>query len=176
MDAIQLDFLSDGRSSRIGIAALLAGLCGTLFMVWNYHQESQKTLSQEMLVADIRSAGTPQPEVLPVHKDREQIALETGQAKTVILELNLPWKDLFEAIESYPKGDVAVLSIEPDARKGMVHISAEAKSLDSLIAYLAFMQKVPLFRDVELGTHQIQEQDPQQPVRFTLQATWGMRP
>ena len=66
-----------------------------------------------------------------------------------------------------------MLAIEPDAQKGLVRISAEAKSLESLVAYLAYLQKIPLLRDIELVTHQIQEQDPQHPVRFMLQATWG---
>ena len=93
----------------------------------------------------------------------------------IILELNLPWKELFDAVESYRKDDIAVLAMEPDAQKGLVRISGEAKSLDSLVVYLAYLQKIPLLRDIELVNHQIREQDPQQPVRFMLQATWGAR-
>lgn len=176
MDAIKLDFLSDGSSRGLGISALLAGLCAALLLVWNYHEESQQTSRQEILVASLRDARTSQREITFVEKDSEKIALETSQARAIILEVKLPWKDLFEAVESYRKDDVAVLAIEPDAQKGMVHIGAEAKSLDSMVAYLAFMQKVSLFRDVELMNHQIQDQDPQQPVRFMLQATWNKNP
>ena len=173
MQAIRLDYLSDGRNRFAGIAVLIAGLCVTLFMLWSYHEESQKISRQEALIENIRHARASRLDALPVETDSEQIALETGQAKAIILELNLPWKELFEAIESYQKDDVAVLAIEPDAQKGLVRISAEAKSLDSLVAYLAYLQKIPLLRDIELVTHQIQEQDPQHPVRFMLQATWG---
>jgi len=173
---MKLDYLSDGHNVRIGLIVLLMGLSGTMFMLWSYQQESQKISRQEALIASIRSERTSRLEILPVEKDSEQIALETSQAKAIILELNLPWKELFEAIESYSKDDVAVLAIEPDAQKGLVRINAEAKSLDSLLAYLAYLQKIPLFKDVELVNHQVQEQDPQQPVRFMLQAAWGARP
>jgi len=83
---------------------------------------------------------------------------------------------LFSAVESYSKDDVAVLSIEPDSQKGLVRINAEAKSLDSMLAYLVYLQKTPLFRQVELVNHQVQEQDPQQPIRFMLHASWGAHP
>lgn len=175
MQAMKLDYLSDGRNIWIGIVVLIAGVSATLFMGWRYHEESQKISLQEARIETIRAARASRLNVLPVETDSEQIALETGQAKAIILELNLPWKELFEAIESYQKDDVAVLAIEPDAQKGLVRISGEAKSLDSLVAYLAYLQKIPLLRDIELVNHQIQEQDPQQPVRFMLQAVWGAR-
>ena len=176
MDAMKLDYLSDGRNVWVGMFVLIAGLSGTLFMLWSYHEENQKISQQETLIAKIRNERASRLDTLPVEINSEQIALETTQAKEIVLELNLPWKELFEAIESYPKDDVAVLAIEPDAQKGFVRINAEAKSLDSLLAYIAYLQKIPLFKDVELVNHQIQEQDPQQPVRFMLQAAWGMHP
>lgn len=176
MEALKLDFLSDGHSAWVGIVTLVVGLAGALFTVWSYHEESQKISQQEILIASIRRERSSILDTQPIEKDSEQIAVETNQAKAIILELNLPWRELFEAIESYQKNDVAVLAIEPDAQKGLVRVNAEAKSLDNMITYLAYLQKLPLFRNIELVNHQIQEQDPQQPVRFMLQATWGVRP
>jgi Tfp pilus assembly protein PilN len=175
MEAIKLDYLDDGRNIWIGIVILAVGLCGTLFMAWNYHEENLKISQQEMLVASVKNGKAIRMDVLPSDKDANQVASEIKQANAIILELNLPWKELFSALESYNQNDVAVLSIEPDAQQGLVRINAEAKSLDSLLAYIAYLQKVSLFQDVALLNHQIQEQDPQKPVRFMLQATWGAR-
>jgi len=176
MEALKLDYLSDGRNIWLGVIAMLAGLCCTLFLLWSYHEGSQKIAQQQTLIASIRSEKASKLDPLPVAADSDQVTLETNQAKVIILELNLPWKELFAAVESYSKDDVAVLSIEPDSQKGSVRINAEAKSLDSMLAYLAYLQKTPLFREVELINHQVQEQDPQQPVRFLLQASWGAHP
>ena len=176
MEALKLDYLSDGRNIWVGIIALLAGLSGMGWMLWTYHEGSQKIGQQQLLIAEIRNERASKLELIPVEPDSEKVTLETTQAKAIILELNLPWKELFAAVESYSKDDVAVLSIEPDSQKGFVRINAEAKSLDSMLAYLAYLQKTPLFREVELINHQIQEQDPQQPVRFMLQASWGAHP
>jgi len=176
MDALKFDYLSDGRNSWAGVVVLAMGLCATLFVIWNYHEGSQKIAQQENLIESIRSEKASRMDPLPVVADSEQVTLETNQAKAIILELNLPWKELFSVVESYQKDDVAVLTIEPDSQKGLVRINAEAKSLDSMLAYLAYLQKTPLFRNVELVSHQVQEQDPQQPVRFMLQASWGVHP
>jgi Tfp pilus assembly protein PilN len=176
VESIKLDYLSDGRNVFLGTTLLVLGVLGTLLMVWRYHQEDLNIAQQEALVSSIRSARVSRSDRMPVEKDSEQIVLETNQAKAIILELNLPWKELFEAIESYRKEDVAVLTIEPDAQKSIVRINAEAKSLESMTGYLAYLQQLPLFRDVELMNHQVQEQDPQQPVRFMIQASWGAHP
>ena len=175
MQALKFDYLSDGRNIWIGIPVLAAGLLASVFVIWNYHEGSKKIAQQETLIKSIRSEKTSRPDPVPVEVNSEEITLETGEAKSVILEINLPWKELFAAVESYQKGDVGVLSIEPDSQKGLVRINAEAKSMDSMLAYIAYLQKTPLFRGVELISHQIQEQDPQHPVRFMLQASWGVR-
>ncbi len=172
---LQLDYLSDGRDIRIGIAALMAGLSVMLFAVWAYQLGSEEISRQEMLFARVNSSSAIHRDETGEGKDNEQVAAEIKQANEIILELNLPWKELFGAFEAVKKGDIAVLSIEPDAKKGLVRIGGEAKSLESLPAYIAYLQKVPLFREVVLLHHQIQEQDPQKPVRFMLQASWSLQ-
>jgi hypothetical protein len=108
-------------------------------------------------------------------RDAEQIVRETKQANAAILALSLPWKDLFEAFEATRTSEVAVLAIEPDAQKGIVHINAEAKKLESMLDYVSSLQKIIMFREVLILDHQIQDQDPQKPIRFDLQATWEIK-
>jgi Tfp pilus assembly protein PilN len=174
MEPLKLDYLTDGRSIWIGAVALVAGLFALLLVVWNYQEVNQKISQQEVLVANVRHANVAREAMTTTEKDSEQVALEIKQANSIILELSLPWKELFDAFESSLHSDIAVLAIEPDAQKGLVRISGEAKSLDSLPGYIAYLQKISLFKDVALLNHQIQEQDPQRPVRFMLQATWSL--
>ena len=174
MEQIQLDYLSDGRSIWTGAVALVAGLFAMLFVAWSYQEESQKISQQEMLIANARHASVARQAMAVTEKDSGQMALEIKQANSIILELSLPWKELFDAFESSRHSDIAVLAIEPDAQKGLVRISGEAKSLESLPGYIAYLQKISLFQNVELLNHQIQDQDPQRPVRFMLQASWSL--
>jgi hypothetical protein len=174
MEPLKLDYLADGRNIWINGAVLVAGLSALLLVVWSYQEEGLKISQQEMLVANIRHASVARQTMASTEKDSEQVSLEVKQANSIILELSLPWKELFDAFESSRHSDIAVLAIEPDAQKGQVRISGEAKSLDSLPGYIAYLQKISLFKDVALLNHQIQDQDPQRPVRFMLQANWSL--
>lgn len=175
IEPLKLDYQASARNASIGILILAAGLAWMLFVGWCYQAQSRKISDEETLAASVRNTSTIRMNALPAEGDAEQVSQEIRQANAVILELGLPWKELFDAFESSQKKNVAVLAIEPDAQKGLVRISAEAKSLDSLPDYLAYLQKVPLFQDVMLLNHQIQDQDPQKPARFMLQAAWGER-
>ncbi|HMC13339.1 MAG TPA: PilN domain-containing protein [Gallionellaceae bacterium] len=175
MEPLKLDYQANARNIWIGIMILAAGLAWMLIVVWYYQEENGKISDQETLAASVRNISAFRVSAASAEGDAEQVSQEIKQANAVILELGLPWKELFEAFESSQKKNVAVLAIEPDAQKGLVRISGEAKSLDSLPDYLAYLQKVPLFQDVVLLNHQIQDQDPQKPARFMLQAAWGER-
>ena len=174
MEPLKFDYLADGRNIWIGAAALVAGLFARAVRGLELSGREPGVSQQEMLAANVRHASVARQAMATTEKDSEQVALEVKQANSIILELSLPWKELFDAFESSRHSDIAVLSIEPDAQKGLVRISGEAKSLDSLPGYIAYLQKISLFQDVALLNHQIQDQDPQRPVRFMLQANWSL--
>jgi Fimbrial assembly protein (PilN) len=70
---------------------------------------------------------------------------------------------------------VALLSIESDTDKGRMKISGEAKDLQAMLDYLRFLGTQPTLAEVYLQSHQVQQQDPQRPVRFVLSADWTAR-
>lgn len=90
-----------------------------------------------------------------------------------IAQLNLPWRDLFDAMESATPGTIALLAVEPDAKKHTVKGTAEARTSDDMIGYLELLKKQPLFVSVLLTKHEINEQDPNRPVRFQFEAGWA---
>ena len=176
MAAMDLDYSSDRHSNWIGRLALAIGAAILISAVWHYLNLNEEISDQEALVSRLQGSGksraiSPAAET----RDAEQIARETKQANAAILALSLPWKDLFEAFEANRTKDVAVLAIEPDAQKRLVHISAEAKNLEGMLDYVSGLQRIAWFRDVVVLNHQIQEQDPQKPVRFVLQAAWEIQ-
>lgn len=171
--AIDLDYLAVRRFSWAGMIALLIGVAGLVSAGWYYHDLGQKISDQEMLISrlkDNRKSVVMSP--VETVRDARQIALETKQANAVIGTLSLPWKEFFEAFEASRNNDVAVLAIEPDVQKGVVRINAEAKQLESMLDYAASLQKITLFREVLILSHQVQDQDPEKPIRFVVQAAW----
>jgi Tfp pilus assembly protein PilN len=173
MQAVNLDYLAGKRSDWLSVMVLALGIIGLLLVVLHYRELNLKIFDQEMLVAQLQEQEKS-THILPATEVRsdEQTARETKQVNAAIHQLSLPWKELFAAIETTRTHDVAVLVIEPDVNKGLVNISAEGKKLDSMLDYAASLQKVVLFREVVILNHQVQEQDPEKPIRFVVQAAW----
>lgn len=87
-------------------------------------------------------------------------------------QLNLPWRDLFDALEAATPASIALLAIEPDAKKRVLRATAEAKTDDDMIAYIEHLKKQSFFSSVLLTRHEINEQDPNKPLRFQFDAEW----
>jgi hypothetical protein len=85
-------------------------------------------------------------------------------------QLNLPWGEIFLAIEERTAVPVALLSIEPDAQRHAVRIQAEAPHIDSLLAYASQFRKAGPFDRVELIKHETNEQDAAHPMRLSFDA------
>jgi uncharacterized protein YneF (UPF0154 family) len=97
---------------------------------------------------------------------------QAAAVNAAVMQLNLPWRALQDAIGAATPPTIAMLALEPDARKRSMKITAEAKSSDAMIAYVEELKKQELFSDVALSRHEINEQDPARPIRFQIEAEW----
>lgn len=105
-------------------------------------------------------------------------AIPEAQAAYVngaILQLNLPWRELQDAVAAATPRNVALVALEPDPRKQVLKITAEAKSSDDMVAYVAELKQQDLFSGAVLTRHEINEQDANRPLRFQVEATWVAR-
>lgn len=113
-----------------------------------------------------RTAPRPAPKRMVI-PDAQAAAVNSA-----IAQLNLPWRDVFDAVESATPASIALLALEPDAKKHLVRGLAEAKSSDGMIAYIEQLKQQAFFGAVILTRHEINEQDPNQPIRFQFEAQW----
>ncbi len=131
-----------------------------------------QVLNDALLQADkLQKArrGTPaRPLVIP-----EARALRINAA---IQQLNLPWSDVFDAIEDATPKNIALVSIEPDAKKQTIKGQAEALTSDDMIEYVERLKKQSLFVNVLLLKHEVNQQDPYKPYRFDFEAQWKATP
>ncbi|HEU4622755.1 MAG TPA: PilN domain-containing protein [Burkholderiaceae bacterium] len=86
----------------------------------------------------------------------------------IIHPLNVPWSQVFDALETATPQDVALVAVEPDAQRYAIRLLVEAKSTDALFVYLNALDEHPAFERVALAKHDTQEQDPLKPVRFSI--------
>ena len=102
---------------------------------------------------------------------REQ-AQNLAEMRKVSQQLRRPWERLFATLEAMPRDNIALLTLTPDARKGQVRISAEARDLEAMLDFHKRLEASDELSDVSLLSHEIVANVPEQPVRFNLSATW----
>lgn len=151
-----------------GIALVLAVVAGV--EAWSLAEQRRADAEQVALVA--------RRHVVPVAATPEQAKLTVSLAQAAavnaaILQLNLPWRALHDAIGAATPPNVALLALEPDARKQMVRITAEARGSDEMIGYVEKLQAQNWFTTVALTHHETNDVDPNKPLRFQVEAQWG---
>jgi Tfp pilus assembly protein PilN len=152
------------------VAALALVLCaGAAFSGW--HQLVQQRVDRQRL-AQVREHSAAivaaPPAVAAVHVSEQQAAAVNAD----VLQLNLPWRALRDAIAAGTPPGIALLALEPDARSRKMRITAEAKNSDEMVGYVVLLKQQDLFDSVVLTRHEVSEQDPNRPLRFQVEAQW----
>jgi len=107
-----------------------------------------------------------------------KVQMPEAQSKAInaaVLQLNLPWRDMQEAVGEATPASIALLALEPEPNKQVLKISAEAKNPDDMIAYIEQLKQQEFFVSAALVRHEINELDPNRPVRFQVEAQWSAR-
>ncbi len=178
MHALMLDYQVTHRTSTWSEKGLLlSGLAALLLVGIHY-----LTVATDITEMETEQAAVAQTTKSPVTDTRlaslnaQQLRAEINQANAVLVRLGLPWEALFRDIESSQRSRVALLSIEPNADKRTVKITGEAKDLAAMLSYLQFLQQKESLSGVYLQNHRVEQQIAEKPVRFTLNATWVIKP
>lgn len=171
--ALQLDFQQQHRPLGWGNLMLLAGGLATTIALGLQTTRVMSALNVwEAKYARLEQAVAPPPAPKLSPQQEQLLQAEINQANDVVAHLSLPWERLFRDIESSPRNGVAMLAIEPDAAKHRVRITAEARNLDTMIAYLRRLQEKKSLVGVFLQSHLVERKSPEQPVHFVVTASW----
>ncbi|MCX5539552.1 hypothetical protein M3A49_08635 [Paraburkholderia sp. CNPSo 3076] len=148
------------------VAVLLLLACGA--RLWRAYAENDRVQAQLDVMRHLtfaqRHAVTPPP--TPAARLAEK------QSLSILRELTVPWQDLFSIVEDYPDHDVALIGIDQNPAQSQIRITAEAKNIDAMIAYLKYLQTSVLLREAVLNDHLVENNVPGKPVRFQITAVW----
>jgi Tfp pilus assembly protein PilN len=174
MQPLDLDFSTQRRPAGLGrwftLLAGVAALAGTL--AWNALVWQPRLAAAEKQLRAFQSSLTAQQPVLRKISD-EQLAAEWRQAIAVAGALNQPWEKLFSMLEATTGGQVALLTLEPNAALRELVLTAEAKNFNAMLDFYRLLGQQADLTSVVLHSHQINQQDNDKPVRFRITATWG---
>jgi len=181
MKPMHIDFATPGwrrTLHRLHPAMLAAGVAGALLCVaaaaLALQTAKEHDAREQLLDAQRRKAAAAAraPARLP------EIAIPEAQASAVnaaVLQLNLPWRGLQEAVAAATPPAIALVALEPDARKQTLKITAEAKNADEMVAYVEQLKQQEFFLGAGLVRHEINAGDPNRPLRFQVEAQWRAR-
>jgi Tfp pilus assembly protein PilN len=116
-----------------------------------------------------RTAARQAPPKAPIAEE------QAHAVNAAIAQLNLPWRDVLDAVEAATPATIALVALEPDAKRHVVKGTAEAKTGDEMVAYVETLKRQPFFRLVFLTRHEVNAQDPNRPLRFQFEAQWEAR-
>jgi Tfp pilus assembly protein PilN len=157
-----------GTWSLLVVALGLAGPLASGVAQYRGLQRVEAQRTAQVAQAQARAAARV-PVVVPA---RTVPPAQAGAVNASVQQLNLPWRGLHDAVQAATPATIALLALEPDARKSSVRITAEAKNSDDMIAYVEALQRVEWFTTVLLARHEINEQDANRPIRFQIDAQW----
>lgn len=149
----------------VAIAAALMSCAAVAWQAWKANEQlmlaraSLATLQRQKVQRMDRAVASATPQLT---------AQQRQTWAQVARQLNTPWASLLDALEAGTPDNVALVSIEPDARVGSVRLQVEARTLDTLLAYAKELGALPLFESVSLIKHETNEQDSNRPVRLSL--------
>lgn len=170
MRRIDLDFERKLRPSAVAYLLLLAGAALALSVAGQYQGVSRQLDAEREALRQFQSVPRQQAGADPrIARERDERLAAAG---AVLSHLAIPWDALFRGLEGIDEKDVALLSLSPDAGKQQIKLILEAKNLAAMLAYHSKLEQAPVFAEVSLAQHEVVQQDPNQPVRFTITASW----
>lgn len=169
---LRIDYIAIPRRARWSGYVLLAvalAIAGDLVV---RYQATQRELERVETANDLLSAGRRAPQPIPKARLDEQVK----NAEAVVRQLALPWALLIHALEEAATKDVAILQLQPDAQQRLLKITAEARDNDAMLEYLRKLAAAKALFRVHLLSHQVQSEDPQRPIQFSVQAWFKATP
>jgi hypothetical protein len=166
MRSLKLDFLHPHPG--VGWPAWLLLATGLALAGWAAWQDRELDRAIAMETAtQQRLDAVPKPLRAAQTRVGQTGAVPAGE------QLALPWTALFTRLEKVRvKKPVALIALEADGRRAEATLTAEAKSLNDMLAYLEALERDAGFRSVALASHVLREEDPQLPYRFVLRLGW----
>ena len=159
------------RSGRwlaaVVLGMALAGLSAAAWQAQRLRTE-ERLLLQGLAQARARTAVAPPAVPAPAFPAEALRKLDP-----VVARLNMPWSDLFDALERRTPASVALLSLEPDAVTSSVALTAQAQDLDGLLGYAQSLAADPALQAVRIVRHESRAAEPGQPLRLSLNVSVG---
>jgi autotransporter translocation and assembly factor TamB len=163
---VELDYIAPlRRPVWPGLAVLVFSLVVAGGLLERYRDAQQEVMRLET------ESGLIAPDRMPAKtQSKASLDEEAKNAEMVVRRLTLPWASLVGTLEAAATREVAILQLQPDAEQRLLKLTAEARTRDAMFQYVERLSAAKGLAEVHLVSHQVQFEDPQRPIQFSVQA------
>lgn len=163
---LELDYIAPRRRPLwLGAVILGVGLGLGAVLLMQY-RDTQLELARLEAAAGLLGGERRPARVVP----KERLDEEVKAAEAVVKGLTVPWAALVETLERAATREVALLQLQPDAQNRLVRLTLEARSRQAMFDYVRRLGASRVLADAHILNHQVQLDDPQRPIQFSVQA------
>jgi hypothetical protein len=173
-----IDFAPRSFARTFGEARLASKLLGVVGLAlcvaggWTARQDLGRL---DAVARDVGRAER-QLDTRPAARGRaSEVVISEGQAAAVnaaVKQLNLPWRDVLEAVEAGTPKTLGLLTLEPDAKRNIVKIGGEGTSSIDMIGYVERLKLQPFLTSAFVTKHLTDEKGGGRPLQFEIEASW----
>jgi len=168
----RFDFDFHSRPVRPGTLSVALAAAGVAAMAWVWMHLQTAHATEAGLAMRIAALEKSQarPAVQPVKRTDDAAQRTRSQ---VSAQLAYSWQPAFEALAAARSSKIALVSLDAVQSTSRLKLVAEARHLADAIAFIDALQQQPGIRRVELLQHELQADDAQKPLRFTILVELG---
>lgn len=174
MSLLNLDYCEANRYPGQGVALLVLAIIVLASMSWYFADLTAEEERWER--AEEAANGGVRRKERAVEGGLFELVREIGNANEVLRSLVVPWDEMFHAVETSGDRQVTLLGLEPNIEQRQVKINGEARNFKAVMIYLTQLEQQPVFGKVFLQNHEVRQESPDKPVRFSLLASWKEAP
>jgi hypothetical protein len=170
---LDIDYMPSRGHRRIAVSLLGVAALLWLVILLSYWQESKKVhILQEALQHMPEQPGIARP-----IKRTEPVAVsvtknEMQELEQISRQRNVPWSNIFGGLQRASTASIALIEVTPDPNARSLRMVGEAPRASDIWEYMTKLSRQPGFSQIVLKEHEFRLDQPQQPVRFTLDLKW----
>lgn len=168
----ELDFVVRRRAPGwLGWLALALGCAAAVFVVQQFRQTEDDV--DALRDANRRAARAAEQARVLARREQDDAGLRARLevARKLSARMARDWQPLFADLEARGT-DIALLSVEPDAARGVLRVTGEAKDLNALFAYAESFMDAQATGSPRIETFELKQRDGIQVVAFSLRLQW----
>ena len=174
MKRLWINFLRPLSPQLLGLryGLLLIGILALSFSLWQQWQLGIEVQSLSWQQQNLTHSEMRQSRQVHSTLDDEKMLDAVKRANAVLHQLNLPWEQLFPALEAAAAQNISIISIAPNAQLGSISLQAAATDINAAINFADRLKADKQLTGIYLVQEEPLEENARFPLQFKISADW----